>query len=354
MKTIVRVTTAVGLLVLTAVAVLLAKYLNPLIFSFYPKLSRGAIRALAGMTSVLPLPLCELLLAALVIWFIVSLIRAIAKKRIARWLSGVLFLGSILLTAFVLLWGLNYFAPPMQQRLELPDTKYTAPELAEATSYYLDMANTYAAQVERNDDGTMKELAFDTLSEAAGQGYALLAETMDCFDGSTVGVKKLLSSPIQGKIGMTGAFICFTGESCVSTTTYRANLPFTMCHEIGHRMAFARENEANFAAFLSCSVHPSAAFRYSGYLAAYRYCFNALWIADRAAAEQLRQRVSAPVAADIYASNEHYKEIQNDKAAELTEKVYDSYLKGFSVESGVQSYGEVADLLLVWYFTRVT
>ena len=30
--------------------------------------------------------------------------------------------------------------------------------------------------------------------------------------------------------------------------------------------------------------------------------------------------------------------------------VYDTYLKSFSVEEGVQSYGEVADLLLIWYF----
>ena len=45
--------------------------------------------------------------------------------------------------------------------------------------------------------------------------------------------------------------------------------------------------------------------------------------------------------------------IYYETAAELSDKVYDTYLKSFSVKSGVQSYGEVADLLLVWYFERL-
>ena len=38
-------------------------------------------------------------------------------------------------------------------------------------------------------------------------------------------------------------------------------------------------------------------------------------------------------------------------ASEVFDKVYDGYLKSFSVESGVQSYGEVTDLLLNWFYS---
>ena len=352
-KNVVRITTSVGLLILTGVMVLLAKYINPVIFSFYPALSRGIIRVIAAMTSVVPVPLWELLLAALLLWLIVSLIRDIFKRRLVRWATGVLLIGSILLTAFVGIWGLNYYAPPMNERLHLPNPGYTAGELAEAASYYLSMANSYASQVERNADGTTREVAFDVLSDMAGEGYEELGKTMEEFDGAAVRVKKLLSSPIQGKIGMTGAFICLTGESCVSSTTYRASLPFTMCHEIGHAMAFARENEANFAAFLACSANESPIFRYSGYYSAFRYCYNSLWQIDQNAAQALRQQISPEVQADMLAAQAHYAELENAGAKEATNQVYDSYLKSFSVESGVQSYGEVTDLLLSWYFTRL-
>ena len=34
---------------------------------------------------------------------------------------------------------------------------------------------------------------------------------------------------------------------------------------------------------------------------------------------------------------------------DAAQKVNDTYLKAFSEESGVQSYGEAADLLIAWY-----
>lgn len=352
-KTILRLITSAGLLLLTGVLLLLANYLTPVFFSFYPAFSRWITGALAAMTSVFPVPLWELLVVAAVLWFFISLVRGILRRRMVRWVTGVVLLVSIGVTAFVSIWGLNYYAPPMRERLGLSDRQYTAQELAEATIYYRDKANALAPLVERDESGAMVEYDFDTLSECAGQGYEVLAQSMDCFDGSTVGVKKLLSSDWYGKIGMTGTFLCLTGESCVSTTTYRANMPFTMCHEIGHRMAFARENEANFAAFLACASNSRAEFQFSGYYAAFRYCYNALNSVDREAASEIWQGVSPLVLADYRGAVAHYDSLRDDTAAEVSDRVYDTYLKTFSVTSGVRSYGEVTDLLLAWYFERL-
>ena len=215
------------------------------------------------------------------------------------------------------------------------------------------MANALSAEVERDDAGVMVQYDFSDLAKHAGDGFEALNKSYECFDGSTVRVKKLLSSPLMGKIGMTGGFICLTGESCVSTTTHSASMPFTMCHEIGHRMAFAREDEANFAGFLACVANDRPEFRYSGYYAAFRYCYNALYQADPQAAGEVWAGVSAAVARDWNASVEHYEAMRSETASDVTDAVYDTYLKSFSVESGVRSYGEVTDLLLDWYFGKV-
>lgn len=352
-KTILRLTLSGGLLLLTGLAVLAAKYFGAFFFDFYPDFSRWVTAILAGATSIVPFALCEILLVALILWFFISLVRAIVKKRMVRWLTGVLLIVCILLTAFVGIWGLNYYAPPMQERIGLSDRQFTVEELREATVYYRDRANALADSVMRDENGVMAEYDFSELARAAGEGFETLSRSFPCFDGSTVRVKKLLSSDLQGKLGTTGVFICLTGESCVSTTTHTASMPFTMCHEIGHRMAFAREDEANFAGFLACSVSERPEFRYSGYYAAFRYCYNALYAQDPNAAAEVWSGVSAPVARDWADSAEHYKALQNEKAAELSDTVYDVYLKSFSVASGVQSYGEVTDLLLVWYFEQV-
>ncbi len=352
-KTILRLTIAGALLLTTALAVVAAKFFGAYFFDVYPAFSRWVTAVLAGMTSVVPFALCEFLLAALILWFIITLVRAIVKKRMVRWLTGVLVVFCALLTAFVCLWGLNYYAPPLRERLGLSDRQFTAAELKEATIYYRDQANGLAGKVARDENGVMAEYDFGELAKAAGSGYETLGQSMEAFSGSTVRVKRLLSSPLMGKIGTTGTFICLTGECCVSTTTHSASMPFTMCHEIGHRMAIAREDEANFAGYLACAANVRPEFQYSGCYAAFRYCLAALYEKDPAAAQEVWAGVSEEVARDWEDSTAHYESLRDEKAAEVSDTVYDAYLKSFSVESGVESYGEVTDLLLVWYFERL-
>lgn len=352
-RTAIRTTISGIVAAVTVLLLILALLLPEIFFSVYSDFSMAIQGILAGITAIVPFPIWEPLLVFLLFWLVYTLIRAIKRAAIIRWASGVLVSVCILAAFFLISWGFNYFAPPMQERLELPEKQYTTAQLKEAAIYYRDMANKLSSSVSRNADGTVKEYDLSELSDRAGEGYEKLAESMDCFGGSTVRVKTLISSPLVGATGTTGIFMAFTGESSISSTTYTVSQPFTMCHELGHRMAFAREDEANFAAYLACEAHPDADFRYSGYYNAFRYCYNALAEADSAAAKQVWSGVSANLAKDCNAAVSHYASVQNESATAVTEQVYDTYLKTFAVDSGVQSYGEVTDLLLCWYFERI-
>ena len=352
-KTVLRLTLSGILLVLTAFLLVLASVLPDLFFAFYPDFSRWIVSVIAAATSVVPFAVCEIGIAGLLILLVFTLIRAIIRRRIVGWVTGFVLTASILVFSFIAVWGLNYYAPPMAERLGLPEEQFSTAQLKEACKYYRDMANDAAMRVERNSDGTMKEYDFSELAEHAGEGFDALSKRYDCFDGSTVRVKSLISSPLMGKIGMTGGFICLTGEACVSSTTYGAAMPFTMCHEIGHRMAFAREDEANFAGFLACTQSSRAEFVYSGYYSAFKYCYNSLSKVDSAAAKEIWSGVSKEVAADFGGAYLHYEQIRSETASQVADTVYDGYLQAFSVESGVQSYGEVTDLLILWYFEEI-
>ena len=72
---------------------------------------------------------------------------------------------------------------------------------------------------------------------------------------------------------------------------------------------------------------------------------------DRSAAASIWQNVADGVRADAQAANEHYAQYEG-KVQDAAQKVNDAYLKAFSEESGVQSYGEVADLLIAWYLQK--
>ena len=352
-KPIRRVITSVSLLVTTGLLVLLANVLKKPFFSFYTGFSKKCVGFLAGVTGVLPFALWEVLAALLRLWFFVSLFLAIIHGRMVRWLSGLLLAVSLGAFLFVGLWGLNYFAPPMAQRLGLSQTQYTREELTEAAKYYLARANEYAVQVDRDEQGVMRAPSLSDAAEEAKESYKRLSETTEGFDGSTARVKPLLTSRLMGATGTTGIFICLTGESCVSSTVFSASLPFTVCHEIGHRMAFAREDEANFAGFLACSASDDPAFLYSGYYAAFTYCYNALYELDPSYARALDGACCKELLADFGAASAHYEQVEDKTAVKVSDTVYDAYLKGFQVSSGVRSYGEVTDLLLAWYFERV-
>ncbi len=135
------------------------------------------------------------------------------------------------------------------------------------------------------------------------------------------------------QFGITGIFVCFTGESCVNPDTYEVWLPFTMCHELAHRQTVAAEDGANFCAYLACMENESPEFQYSGAIAAYVYCHNALYKADKTAASEIWADLSDGVRADIQAANEHYAQYEG-KVQDAATKVNDTYLKAFSEESG--------------------
>ena len=66
---------------------------------------------------------------------------------------------------------------------------------------------------------------------------------------------------------------------------------------------------------------------------------------------EVRATLSETLLQDCRKANEHYDRFDSE-VKEVAQKANDTYLKVFKEESGVQSYGEVADLLIAWYLAR--
>ena len=348
MKTVGRLILSAIFLVLTGLMVSFAHFAPALVFSFYPALSRKLLAAISRVTAPLPFALWEVLAGLLILWAIYTLVRCFSHRGFLRWLSGLALGLCIGLFVFVGLWGLNHFGPSVGETLGLDVREYSEQELLAATEYYASEANRLAGSVTRDENNLAVFSDFHTLAEQAGEGYRALSTRYSLFTGSADPVKKLATWRLFSQTGTTGIFVAFTAESCVNPDTYEAWIPFTMCHEIAHRQAVAAEDGANFCAYLACRENTSAEFRYSGAFAAYIYCNNALAKADKSAASKLWNSMDAGVRADALAANEHYAQYEG-KVQDAAQKVNDTYLKAFSEESGVQSYGEVTDLLIAWY-----
>ena len=331
-----------------------------LVDMIYPYVIRTMQGMLAQWSSVVAFPLWQLLAVVLGVLVLTSAVLMIVLKwNPIQWAGWVLAVFAGIYMLHTIMWGLNYHAGDLADDMRLEVTGYTLEELTEATEFYRDMAGDLAELVNRDADGNVEFADFETLAAKAGEGFEVLTYTYHypIFAGSTLPVKQLGWADMYSSMGITGVTFGMTGEAAVNPQIPDVTLPFTMCHEMAHRMCIALERDANFAGFLACSVHSDMEFRYSAYFMAYRYCYNALasvnTSAAAAAAARIKDGVSGLLQRDLNHYDRFFSSKKSNAATNLADTANDTYLKASGDKSGIASYGQVCDLLVNWHIQTV-
>ncbi len=338
----------------------IAKRFSVLVDMVYPYVIRTAQTFLAEWTGSVDFLVWQLLAVVLGVLILSSLVLMIVLKwNPIQWFGWVLAVFSGIFMLHTILWGLNYHSGSLAEDMRREVSSYNVQELTEATEYYRDKANALAAQVNRDQKGNVQFASFEELAAKAGEGFQTLTydHHYPIFAGSTLPVKKLGWADMYTSMGITGVTFGITGEAAVNPQIPDSTLPFTMAHEMAHRMCIAPERDANFAAFLACSVHSDPEFQYSGYFMAYRYCYSALSglgvQSAAAAAARVKAGVSDQLQHDMDAYTNFFAAKRDNAATELADTVNDTYLKVSGDESGIASYGQVCDLLVNWHIQTV-
>ena len=352
--------TAAILGALTWVLMQFGQRFTTLVDMVYPYVIRTLQGYLATWSGSVDMLIWQVLAVSLGVLALGGLVTVIVMKwNPISWFGWVLAAVSFVYLIHTAVFGLNYYAGPLAEDLRLEVGRYSVSELAEATEYYRDKANELAAQVDRDAEGNVEFSDFHVLAGRAGQGFQTLTYeySYPVFAGSTEPVKELGWADMYTSMGITGFTCGITGEAAVNPQIPDVTLPFTMCHEMAHRMCIASEKDANFAAFLACSVHEDVEFRYSGYYMAYRYCYSALSTASStdaaAAAARISTGVSDLLARDLQYYDQFFHSNRDEKATELADTVNDTYLKTSGESAGIASYGQVCDLLVNWHIQQV-
>ena len=345
---------------ITWVLMRFAEQFSTLVDMVYPYVTRTLQSILAEWSGAVDFPLWQLLAVGLGVLILASLVLMIVLKwNPIQWFGWVLAVFAGIYLCHTLVWGLNYYAGDLSDDLRLDTSSYTLEELVEAAEYYRDRANTLAGEVSRDSSGTPSFGEFSDLANRAGEGFRVLTYEMHypVFAGSRQPVKELGWADMYTAMGITGVTFGITGEACVNPQIPDLALPFTMCHEMAHRMCIASERDANFAAFLACSAHPDADFQYSAYFMAFRYCYNALNSLNNqsaaAAAARVGNEVSEQLRQDLNTYSAFFQTHQTQGATSFADSVNDTYLKVSGDESGLSSYGQVCDLLVNWHIQTV-
>lgn len=332
-----------------------AQKYGTLVDMVYPYVTRSVQSFLTAWTSgfdfcvwqIAVLVFAVIVLATLVLVFVF-------KGSIIQWLGWVLAAVSVVFCLHTGIYGLNYYAGPIEDDLRLTMVDYTQSELEDAAEFYRDKANTIAVQLPRDEQGIVKYSSFEELADRAGTGFRnlVLERSFSIYGGDYTPVKKLGWADMYSSMGITGFTSFLTGEAAVNPQIPAISQPFTICHEMAHRLCVAQEDAANFSAYLACEASVSREFQYSGYFMAFRYCYNALYSVDPAAATRILSGCVNELKWDLDNYNAFFSTNKDETATNVANTVNDTYLKVSGESEGIASYGAVCDYLVNWYLSE--
>lgn len=317
--------------------------------------------------NILPFSLSEvfviLLPLSIVVILIISTINLIkAKNRknflasyLKKFLSIFLVLVTFFVSTFFLNFGFAYHRESLANNLEYDVSPVSVERLARTTELLVNELNVLADDVSRDVNGQfVSNTNLDELLKNIYHEYKHLAEVSDndflknyLFYGA-VRLKPVCLSHYWSYTGTTGMFMPFWMESNVNVDVSPDELIFTALHEIAHSYGFARENEANFLAFLVGRTSECVDIRYAAILNAFVYLSNALYSANYNLHEVMYSNLNDKVKIDLHRRNIYWNQFQGP-VKKISNKANDIYLKSNAQESGIHSYGEVVDLIVAFY-----
>ena len=310
--------------------------------------------AFAGrLFSAVPFSVTEWVILCLVALGVVLLVLLIVRLIQRRWAKAyrtgmtILSVSAALFALFCLWWGVLYYSDSFTEQAGLERRDISVQELETVTKYFAAQANTLGERVQRDENGVFNADK-DAIFRRSADIYEGAEETFPYLTAPAVRAKPVLFSRLLSYIRYTGFFFPYTAEANLNADSPVCLLPSTIAHELAHLRGVAREDEANFCAVVACMESGDDEYRYSGALLAYIYLGNALYSADYDAWSEAYSSLSENVRADLTANNAYWKQFETP-AADVSEKVYESFLQTYGDDRGMQSYGACVDLLTVYY-----
>lgn len=277
-------------------------------------------------------------------------IKLLYQKKVTRALLSAKALKLVKLLLFIyflfnVLWGLNYNRLGVQYQLKLTVVPYSENDLKELLfvlndrlCFYGDRANIAERRQLQNHAVLFTEgvRVFDKSS----QQYPFLTYT-------NASLKPSLYSPLGHYFGFTGYYNPFTAEAQIKTSIPVFLKPFVLCHEIGHQVGYAKENEANFISFLTARKSDNQTFRYAAYFEMWLYAWRELMRRD-AKQSILLLKTAHPQVQKDYGAFIAYLTRTNNEVEPYISQFYDQYLKINNQPKGKATYNDVVAWMVAY------
>ncbi|MBN9385384.1 MAG: DUF3810 domain-containing protein [Chitinophagaceae bacterium] len=280
---------------------------------------------------------------------LVRLVQRLIRRQAGRAyfkavLGNTLFVLLLVYVYFNLSWGLNYDRRGIAHQLRLDVQAYSTGELDTLLRQVVTRLGTEdsLAHLER---ATL--VRNSTLFKGAIDCYKTLSSADVRFAYPSSSVKASLYGYLGDYLGFGGYYNPFTGEAQVNTTMPVFVQPYTTCHEIGHQLGYAKENEANFAGYLAARQSGDASFRYSVYFDLYLYAARELYFRDSLLLQPIKAQLSPSVKTDFKELQRFNRRYENPFEP-VIRRLYGGYLRANRQPQGMRTYNEVIAWLVAY------
>lgn len=312
-------------------------------------------RITASISGVFPFSLAELLILSspfLAVFFIVFLIVRIKRDKSEFLRLGVIIISVIAFVdaMFILTFGIGYHTTPLDKKMDLDSHEVSADDLYETINIVIDEINALSPSFTAYPDlGTVMPYTVEECSTLCTKSFSALGETEQYIDSFACKVKRIAMSEYMTYTHISGFYSFYTGEANINTNYPYFVIPYTVAHEMAHQRGIARENEANFIAYLACIGSDDEYLKYSGYLNMFEYLGEALYSASPELYRTAVSSLSYEARYDLYHFSVFFDKYRENTAADVSETVNNAYLQSQGTVEGTRSYGLVVDLTVAYY-----
>ncbi len=323
-------------------------------------ISRWFRRALAALTGWFPFSAAEMLILLLpvILGFLIFLaVRyySQSRKTVLSFLGRLLSAVCVVAILFVWCFAAGYYGTALDRKLGLSREKVSADDLYRTAVLLTEEINPLAERLLIASNGaSVMPYSLSEMNEKLMAAYDAFTENRDFPDRFHSRVKPVMLSHAMSYTHITGVYSFFTGEANVNVAFPDYCIPFTAAHELAHQRGVAREDEANFIAFLVCVSSDDDYIRYSGLLNVYEYVAGALYSADRTLYRAAYAELDENAVSEERAYAVFFEQFRKNVAATISEKTNNAYLQSQGAKEGSKSYDMVVDLAVAYYRPQFT
>ena len=301
----------------------------------------GWEHAAFGITRSVPWSLGDLAFGAgiaAILWRIGAFVRARGRRRgrsrPAWWvlLFDIAVIAGLYAIWFEASWGWNYARAPIEARVRFDPARVTPEAAARLRARAIAEMNALAGPAHAR-----AKIPLD-LKALRDAWLPAVRRAGDAWTPVVGAAKPTLANPFMEATGTSGFINPLTLNVQLAADLLWFELPFDQSHEWSHVAAYAREDEANYLAIVTCLRSPDPVVRYSGWFELFLY----LPQKRRYARREFVPLVWSDFAALRLRDSHHV----NVMLAHWTWRTYNVYLKSNRIASGIENYNQVTRLVL--------